>query len=173
MINSFENEKKSKNAIKIQRLQQFVDELKERALTEDKCPTDFAISICEFLSNEQNYETRAFLDVLMELDVSNFWFDDEQKQNFGKILLTKYPKFVEDTARMLSLIYLRNTIAIDKIGETFLKIWKVQTNLFAPVGEIVWELHHMLRRGEIDDAMAHKIKNEIRELARSSSTKRK
>lgn len=160
---------KSKNDIEVQRTEEFVNELKERVVNEEKCPTDFAVSICEFLSNERIYGLRAFSDGLMELDVSRYWFNDEQKRKFGQILVVKYPKFNVETTRMLALTYLRNTVVPEKIGEIFLGIWKVQTTLFEPVGEIVWELHHMLRRGEISGQMAGKIKNEIKELAQSKT----
>ena len=52
----------------------------------------------------------------------------------------------------------------------FLKCGKLKFLFLPLLGEIVWELHHMLRRGEIKGSIAANIRKEIKELAKSHST---
>ena len=153
-----------------EQLEELAQTLHDKTTDEQECSADFAELLRGVLSCEWLYGLKAFSNIILDMDVARFWFTEKQHQHFRAILVSEFPKFQQEMVRMLALVYLRNTVPSEQIGDVFLEMWKAQISLLAPVGEIVWELHHMLRRGEIKGSIAANIRKEIKELAKSHST---
>lgn len=114
--------------------EEFAQTLHDKTTDEQECSADFAELLRGVLSCEWLYGLKAFSNIILDMDVARFWFTEKQHQHFRAILVSEFPKFQQEMVRMLALVYLRNTVPSEQIGDVFLEMWKAQISLLAPVG---------------------------------------